>query len=52
MDQLGVDRAVVMSNYGIPVATQPFGLNKVVLDACARPDKRILGGVWFSPSPR
>lgn len=52
MDQLGVDRAVVLSNYGIPVATQPFGLNKVVLDACAKPDKRILGGVWFSPSAK
>jgi len=50
MDRLGVDRAVVMSNYGIPDPSQPFGLNSVVLDACANADKRILGGVWFSPS--
>jgi uncharacterized protein len=49
MDRVGIDRAIVLSNYGIPVATQPFGLNPVVLDACAKPDKRILGGVWFSP---
>ncbi|MCK5351845.1 amidohydrolase [bacterium] len=49
MDKLGVDRAVVMSNYGIPDASQPFGLNPVVLDACANPDGRIIGGVWFSP---
>jgi len=49
MDQLGVDRAVVMSNYGVPIPAQPSGLNPVVLDACAKPDKRILGGVWFSP---
>ena len=50
MDQLGVDRAVVMSNYGVPIATQPFTLNPVVLEACAPADKRILGGIWFSPS--
>ncbi|MDR1855722.1 MAG: amidohydrolase [Desulfovibrio sp.] len=50
MDSLGVERAVVMSNYGIPVPTQPFGLNPVVLEACAKPDKRIIGGIWFSPS--
>lgn len=49
MDLLGVDRAIVMSNYGIPDPSQPFGLNPVVLDACAKEDKRILGGVWFSP---
>jgi predicted TIM-barrel fold metal-dependent hydrolase len=50
MHQLGVERAIVLSNYGIPDPTQPFGLNPVVLEACAKPDKRILGGVWFSPS--
>jgi predicted TIM-barrel fold metal-dependent hydrolase len=50
MDQLGVDRAVVLSNYGIPIPTQPFTLNPVVLDACAGTDGRILGGIWFSPS--
>lgn len=49
MDLLGVDRAIVMSNYGIPDPAQPFTLNPVVLDACAKADRRILGGVWFSP---
>lgn len=50
MDQLGVERALVLSNYGIPDPSQPFGLNPVVLEACSHPDKRILGGIWFSPS--
>ncbi|MDR2743656.1 MAG: amidohydrolase, partial [Desulfovibrio sp.] len=50
MDELGVDRALVMSNYGIPDPAQPFGLNEVVLEACSKPDARILGGIWFSPS--
>jgi predicted TIM-barrel fold metal-dependent hydrolase len=49
MDRVGVDRAIVMSNYGVPIPTQPFGLNPVVLEASANPDGRILGGVWFSP---
>jgi len=50
MDELGVERAMVLSNYGIPDPKQPFGLNPVVLDACAPTDKRIVGGIWFSPS--
>jgi predicted TIM-barrel fold metal-dependent hydrolase len=49
MDQLGVERSIVLSNYGVPVPNQPFTLNPVVLDACANPDARILGGIWFSP---
>ncbi|NOY86436.1 MAG: amidohydrolase [Deltaproteobacteria bacterium] len=49
MDELGVDRAVVMSNYGIPDPNQPFGLNHVVLEASSHDDKRIVGGIWFSP---
>jgi len=49
MDRLGVDRAIVLSNYGVPVPTQPFGLNPVVLEACSKPDRRVLGGIWFSP---
>jgi uncharacterized protein len=49
MDDLGVARSIVLSNYGVPVPTQAFGLNPVVLEACAKPDARILGGIWFSP---
>lgn len=49
MDALGVDRSLVLSNYGIPDPMQPFGLNPVVLEACAKPDNRIVGGIWFSP---
>jgi predicted TIM-barrel fold metal-dependent hydrolase len=49
MDKLGVERAVVMSNYGIPDPNQPFTLNPVVVEACAAADKRIVGGIWFSP---
>lgn len=50
MDDLGVDRSVVLSNYGIPVPQQPFDLNPVVCDAVVgKADKRMIGGIWFSP---
>ncbi len=50
MYELGVERSVVLSNYGIPVPTQPFTLNSVVCDAVVgKPDKRLIGGIWFSP---
>jgi uncharacterized protein len=50
MNGLGVERAVVLSNYGIPVPTQPFELNSVVCDAVVgQSDKRLIGGIWFSP---
>lgn len=50
MDELGVERSVVLSNYGIPIPSQPFTLNPVVLDAVVgKNDKRLIGGIWFSP---
>ena len=50
MDELGVERSVVLSNYGIPVPSQPFTLNPVVCDAVVgKSDKRLIGGIWFSP---
>lgn len=51
MDKFGIERALVMSNYGIPEPAQPFGLNEVVLDACNKED-RILGAIWFSGASR
>lgn len=50
MDSLGVERAVVLSNYGIPIPSQPFTLNSVVCDSVVgKSDKRLIGGIWFSP---
>jgi len=49
MDEIGIDRAIVLSNYGVPDPNQPFGLNEVVAEACSNKDARILGGIWFSP---
>jgi predicted TIM-barrel fold metal-dependent hydrolase len=48
MDENGVDRAMVMSNYGVPDSTQPFTLNPLVKDSAAASD-RLLGAIWVSP---
>ncbi len=50
MHSLGVERSVVLSNYGIPVPTQPFTLNSVVCESVVgHSDRRLIGGIWFSP---
>lgn len=51
MDELGVERALVLPNYGIPVQEQPFSLNPLVLDAAQSSD-RIRAGLWVSFLPQ
>ncbi|MGH3320898.1 MAG: amidohydrolase family protein [Streptosporangiaceae bacterium] len=51
MDGLGVERALVLPNYGIPVQNQPFSLNPVMLDAVTSSD-RLVGGLWVSFLPQ
>ncbi len=51
MDEFKVERALVMSNYGVPIHELSFDLNEVVLDAAESTD-RILGAIWVSFLPR
>jgi uncharacterized protein len=51
LDRLGVERALVLSNYGIPVQQQPFSLNDLVLDSVKSSD-RLRGGLWVSFLPQ
>jgi hypothetical protein len=51
LDELGVERGLVLPNYGIPVQSQPFSLNPLVLDTVATTD-RIRGGLWVSFLPQ
>jgi hypothetical protein len=44
MDELGVERALVIFNYGILVQ-QPFSLHDLVLDSVKSSDRRR-GGLW------
>jgi predicted TIM-barrel fold metal-dependent hydrolase len=51
MEENGVDRALVMSNYGYPDSAQPFTLNPLVGESTARTD-RLLGAIWVSALPK
>ena len=50
LDRYGVERGLVLTNYGIPRQEQPFSLNPLVLEACQASD-RVLGGLWVSFLP-
>jgi len=47
MDDHGVERQMVIANYGIPDSAQPFTLNPLVVDAVAHED-RLVGALWVS----
>lgn len=51
MDEFGIERALVMSNYGVPDHELSFNLNDVVMDAATSSD-RILAGIWVSFLPQ
>lgn len=51
LDGLGVERALVLPNYGVPVQEQAFSLNPVMLDAVGSSD-RLSGGLWVSFLPQ
>ena len=51
MQEFKVERALVMSNYGVPIHELSFDLNDVVLEACSKQDA-ILGAIWVSFLPR
>ncbi|MDA2919114.1 amidohydrolase [Desulfobacterota bacterium AH_259_B03_O07] len=47
MDEYGIDRAMVISNYGVPDSGQPFTLNPIVIDSVQESD-RLVGALWVS----
>ena len=47
LDRYGIERAMVIPNYGIPKQDQPFGLNPVALDAAQSSD-RLTCAIWVS----
>jgi predicted TIM-barrel fold metal-dependent hydrolase len=51
MEENGVERALVMSNYGYPDSAQPFTLNPLVGESTAKTD-RLLGAIWVSALPK
>ncbi|RZS90839.1 putative TIM-barrel fold metal-dependent hydrolase [Motilibacter rhizosphaerae] len=51
LDVEGVERALVLPNYGVPDPEVAFRGNELVLDA-AQQDDRVRVGLWVSPLPR
>ena len=50
MDEFKIERALAMSNYGVPVHEISFDLNDVVMEAATTND-RILAAIWVSFLP-
>ncbi|MGQ0844231.1 MAG: amidohydrolase family protein [Sporichthyaceae bacterium] len=48
LDAEGVERALVMPNYGVPIPELAFSLNPLVIEAAAK-DDRIRAALWVSP---
>jgi predicted TIM-barrel fold metal-dependent hydrolase len=48
LDADGIERALVLPNYGVPDPDVAFGLNQLALDAAQYSD-RITAGLWVSP---
>ena len=51
LDAEGVERALVLPNYGVPEPGLAFGFNPLVLEAAAK-DDRVRCGLWVSPRPQ
>jgi predicted TIM-barrel fold metal-dependent hydrolase len=48
LDDEGTERALVLPNYGVPVATAAFELNHLAIET-AQKDDRVVCGLWVSP---
>jgi hypothetical protein len=51
MEEFKVERALIMSNYGVPIHELSFDLNDVVMDAATSTD-RLYAAIWVSFLPR
>jgi uncharacterized protein len=51
LDTRGIERGLILPNYGIPVQEQPFSLNALVLDSVGE-NERLKGGLWVSFLPQ
>jgi predicted TIM-barrel fold metal-dependent hydrolase len=48
LDEEETERALVLPNYGVPVPTAAFELNKLAIEAAQKHD-RVMCGLWVSP---
>ncbi|MEE3956181.1 amidohydrolase family protein [Peribacillus frigoritolerans] len=48
MDCRGIEKSLILPNYGIPVQEQPFSLNELVVKLCKEGQGRVAGALWVS----
>jgi predicted TIM-barrel fold metal-dependent hydrolase len=52
MDCRGIEKSLILPNYGIPVQEQPFSLNDLVVQLCREGRGRVAGALWVSGLPQ
>jgi predicted TIM-barrel fold metal-dependent hydrolase len=52
MASRGIEKTLVLPNYGIPVQEQPFSLNELVVRLCREGGGRVAGALWVSGLPQ
>jgi predicted TIM-barrel fold metal-dependent hydrolase len=52
MDCRGIEKSLILPNYGIPVQEQPFSLNELVVNMCKEGKGRVAGALWVSGLPQ
>jgi uncharacterized protein len=48
MDCRGIEKTLILPNYGIPVQEQPFSLNELVVKLCKEGKGHVAGALWVS----
>jgi predicted TIM-barrel fold metal-dependent hydrolase len=48
----GIEKLVIMPNYGIPVQEHPFSLNDLVVRLCHGGEGKVAGALWVSGLPQ
>jgi len=48
----GIEKTLIIPNYGIPVQSQPFGLNETVVRLCREGGGKVAGALWVSGLPQ
>lgn len=52
MECRGIEKCLIIPNYGIPVQEQPFRLNELVVQLCREGRGRVAGALWVSGLPQ
>lgn len=52
MEARGIEKTLIIPNYGIPVQAQPFSHNELVVKLCREGGDNVAGALWVSGLPQ